>query len=424
LFSMKPVHDSDGNYRYTIGVQCEVEKRGASKEQMGTLKALMKQLPATFEVSLQPLPELSSEEKQSAAARSAQLRSAMMKFSKLVWMSEPAVTLPKLVEREDFCNAYMPFLKAEYSEGQLQMVLAARSMSTEQDAEQVWQEYVAPTGKQLKSRVSVMDQVRAEAQETIQAMATDSFPRFVQSKPCEAIVEAVVGNGGVESRRPDLMWKKYKAPTDAAEWLYSFIGAAETYPACIVISDMAISGNPMFYVNQEFCKVTGYAKKEAMGRNCRFLQGPRTEAASVAVIQDTLRRGVDCHVRITNYRKNGETFQNLLSMRPVHDTNGVYRFCIGVQFEVAQNAQLKERLKKLDMLLQLLPDEIEVQTKRAAGKKHKKAPVASTIGKSTSELVEDAMQFTERVDGTDITSSDRFAENRDVMLEEIEGMDG
>jgi len=348
----------------------------------------------------------------------------MMKFSKLVWMSEPAVTLPKLVEREDFCNAYMRFMKKEYAEEQLQMVLAAMLVSTEMEAQEAWQQYCAPLGKQLAPGVAVVDQIHDEAQERIQAMATDSFPRFVQTEACEAIVEAVVSNGAMESRRPDLMWKKYKAPTDAAEWLYSFIGAAETYPACIVISDMAISGNPMFYVNQEFCKVTGYAKKEAMGRNCRFLQGPRTEAASVAVIQDTLRRGVDCHVRITNYRKNGETFQNLLSMRPVHDTNGVYRFCIGVQFEVAQNAQLKERLKKLDMLLQLLPDEIEVQTKRAAGKKHKKAPVASTIGKSTSELVEDAMQFTERVDGTDITSSDRFAENRDVMLEEIEGMDG
>merc|ERR1711907_644932 len=131
---------------------------------------------------------------------------------------------------------------------------------------------------------------------------------------------------------------------------------------------MAIAGNPMFYVNQEFCNVTRYEKHEVMGRNCRFLQGPKTEPASVAVIQDTLRRGVDCHVRITNYRKSGETFQNLLSMRPVHDTHGVYRFCIGVQFEVVPGSQLKARLKKLDTLLQLLPDKIEVQTRRAVGR--------------------------------------------------------
>merc|ERR1711988_704433 len=129
---------------------------------------------------------------------------------------------------------------------------------------------------------------------------------------------------------------------------------------------MAIAGNPMFYINQEFCKVTGYAKHEAMGRNCRFLQGPRTEPASVAVIQDTLRRGVDCHVRITNYRKSGETFQNLLTMRPVHDTNGVYRFCIGVQFEVMHDQSLKSRVAKLEKLIKLLPSQIDVES-RAVG---------------------------------------------------------
>merc|ERR1711988_1251707 len=105
-----------------------------------------------------------------------------------------------------------------------------------------------------------MGQVREEATATIQAMAADSFPRFVQCQQIEPIVEAVVGSGGIDTRRPDLMWKKYKVPTDAAEWLYSFIGAAETYPACIVLSDQSIAGNPMFYVNQEFRKVTGYAK--------------------------------------------------------------------------------------------------------------------------------------------------------------------
>ena len=129
---------------------------------------------------------------------------------------------------------------------------------------------------------------------------------------------------------------------------------------------MLVPGNPMCYVNQEFCRVTGYDKGEVSGRNCRFLQGPRTEPQSVAVIQDTLRRGVDCHVRITNYRKSGELFQNLLTMRPVHDTNGVYRFCIGVQFEVVDNdPTIKSRLTRLSKMIQLLPKVIEVSSKAA-----------------------------------------------------------
>lgn len=52
------------------------------------------------------------------------------------------------------------------------------------------------------------------------------------------------------------------------------------------------------------------------------------------LIQDKLSKGQDCHVKLTNYRKNGEKFQNLLSMKPVFDADGIYRYVIGVQFEV------------------------------------------------------------------------------------------
>ena len=91
---------------------------------------------------------------------------------------------------------------------------------------------------------------------------------------------------------------------------------------------------------------------------------------------DTLRRGVDCHVKLTNYRKTGELFENLLTMRPVHDSNGVYRFCIGVQFEVRRDVSLKTRLAKLDKLIKLLPASLEVSS-RAVGVAHDRyeAPV-------------------------------------------------
>jgi len=126
---------------------------------------------------------------------------------------------------------------------------------------------------------------------------------------------------------------------------------------------MSIPGNPMVFVNREFCRVTEYRRHEATGRNCRFLQGPKTEPASVAVIRDTLRRGVDCHVKITNYRKSGDTFLNLLTMRPVHDSNGVYRFCIAVQFEVKRDASEDVYAFKLDQLrdvITMLPRHLHV----------------------------------------------------------------
>ena len=129
---------------------------------------------------------------------------------------------------------------------------------------------------------------------------------------------------------------------------------------------MTIPGAPMVYVNQEFCRTTGYAREEATGRNCRFLQGPDTEPEAIQVIRNTLSKGQDCHVKLTNYRKNGEMFQNLLSMKPVFDADGIYRFVIGVQFEIKEDANLKQRLIQLDKLLRLLPSKLNLRSKASA----------------------------------------------------------
>ena len=48
-------------------------------------------------------------------------------------------------------------------------------------------------------------------------------------------------------------------------------------------SPSPISGrtdNPIIYANQGFARLTGYEVDEALGRNCRFLQGPDTDPAA------------------------------------------------------------------------------------------------------------------------------------------------
>ena len=168
-----------------------------------------------------------------------------------------------------------------------------------------------------------------------------------------AEAEAVLQKAGVQ------------LPKDADEWLRSFIAIADTVPACIVISDMTIRGCPMVFVNNEFCRVTQYSKSEATGRNCRFLQGPDTEAEAISVIRSTLSKAEDCQVKLTNYRKDGEKFQNLLTMRPVFDTDNVYRYVIGVQFEIVEDEDLKARVSLLERLLQLLPRQLPLRSKAA-----------------------------------------------------------
>jgi PAS domain S-box-containing protein len=148
------------------------------------------------------------------------------------------------------------------------------------------------------------------------------------------------------------------------DWIKKFQEMAEFIPACIVISEMTLPGAPMIYVNEEFCNTTGYSREESIGRNCRFLQGPLTEPEAVEHIRNSISKVESCSVKLINYRKNGETFYNLLSLKPVLDSNGVYRYVIGVQFEIIERgANLRERLTQVEKLIFSLPSKINLPSR-------------------------------------------------------------
>lgn len=101
-------------------------------------------------------------------------------------------------------------------------------------------------------------------------------------------------------------------------------------------------------------------------RLCRNLNFNHHNYHHHCICRSNLSKGKVCRVKITNYRKNGQTFQNLLSMRPVLDADQIYRFVIGVQFVVENNADLNRRLIQLDKLFHLLPTKIPLRSKPTA----------------------------------------------------------
>ena len=104
----------------------------------------------------------------------------------------------------------------------------------------------------------------------------------------------------------------------------------------ITIADFTIEGQPLIYCNAGFTRVTGYSKEMTIGRNCRFLQGPGTDPASVAALRNTMVAHGSCVVQLVNYRYTGEAFINYLSLTPILDETGQLTHYVGIQSDITE----------------------------------------------------------------------------------------
>jgi PAS domain S-box-containing protein len=107
------------------------------------------------------------------------------------------------------------------------------------------------------------------------------------------------------------------------------------------ITDPRQPDDPLVWVNPSFTRITGYEADEVVGRNCRFLQGPATDPASVHEIRTALAERRTVTTTLLNYRKDGTAFWNQLSVSPVFDGEGTLVSFVGVQTDVTERVRVE-----------------------------------------------------------------------------------
>jgi PAS domain S-box-containing protein len=115
----------------------------------------------------------------------------------------------------------------------------------------------------------------------------------------------------------------------------------------IVISDPNLPDDPIVYVNPAFEETTGYAAEEALGHNCRFLQGEDRAQPAIAELRTAVREGRQCTAVLRNYRKDGTLFWNELSIYPVLDEERRVSNFVGVQVDVTERIRAEEILAEI-----------------------------------------------------------------------------
>jgi PAS domain S-box-containing protein len=245
------------------------------------------------------------------------------------------------------------------------------------------------------SSVDELRQVLDSAQrDIIQVMAIGAWPRFLMSESfaewqresrdrghggsqddnthdSNSSLDAKEGKEGANGNDPHHITLEEKMTLEFSNiltdqsWLASLLLTVESLPLCVSVAsaNKTTRGFPLIYVNSFFEQTTGYSRAEILGQNCRFLQNGRepgqvAEATSIARMSDALAYGRSVKVAITNFRKDGSSFMNLLAMKPIFDHEGNYAFVVGIQFDIGENYAAPERLKMVEDLLRALPDKI------------------------------------------------------------------
>ncbi len=121
--------------------------------------------------------------------------------------------------------------------------------------------------------------------------------------------------------------------------------AMEASRAGVVISDARAADQPIVHVNRAFEALTGYSAAEAVGRNCRFLQGGERDQPGLDELRAALAEGRGCTVLLRNFRKDGSLFWNELHVAALRQEDGTLTHFVGIQTDVTARVRAEEELR-------------------------------------------------------------------------------
>jgi diguanylate cyclase (GGDEF)-like protein/PAS domain S-box-containing protein len=122
------------------------------------------------------------------------------------------------------------------------------------------------------------------------------------------------------------------------------IRAVEACSVGVSIADAVNGDLPVIYVNRAFEAMTGYPAAQVLGRNCRFLQGPDTDAIALGGLREAIAAGADHTVVLRNYRADGSPMWVELRMSPLRDGSDCVTHYLGFQNDVTARVDAEQQV--------------------------------------------------------------------------------
>ena len=125
-----------------------------------------------------------------------------------------------------------------------------------------------------------------------------------------------------------------------------------------IISKTDVNGIITF-VNDEFCKISGYSKEELIGKNHNIVRHPDVPASVFQALWKTIKAKKTYKATVKNRAKDGTTFYVNTTVIPILDEKDNIEEFVAIRYDVTKEVFYKESLEKKEKELQELNENLE-----------------------------------------------------------------
>ncbi|MFB1486423.1 MULTISPECIES: PAS domain S-box protein [unclassified Thiocapsa] len=158
------------------------------------------------------------------------------------------------------------------------------------------------------------------------------------------------------------IWRDITAEKQAEARIRMLSMAVEQSPNAVVITDLDARTT---YVNDAFCRATGYSREEALGRNPSFIKSGKTPADTYAALWAALTAGEPWKGELINRAKDGRELAELATILPLRDPDGRIRHYVALKQDVTETKRMGEEIATYSAHLEQLVEERTLELQQA-----------------------------------------------------------
>jgi len=130
-----------------------------------------------------------------------------------------------------------------------------------------------------------------------------------------------------------------------------------------IVSKTDIDGIITF-VNDEFCKISGYRREELIGQNHNIVRHPDVPASNFKRLWEIILAKKTYKATVKNRAKDGSTFYVNTTIVPILDEAGAIEEFVAIRYDVTREMELRIRLEQKERELERLNQGLEERVRR------------------------------------------------------------